>query len=728
MDIPEKFRGLVDEARSEAKRFSDPEAGPLHAALVVASRFSEEFEARFGAGTKNLVRDALISGAGRTTGGETELEELMVAAAGSSGSTSTALLDALVPVIEAVVANNEAMKAASGTDGVPASTSDEDDAPAAGAEAPNVLGSDRSARSSEHPARGNLSAVPDPESGGGPGRRVKIPDGLARYVSIVEPAAVDYRRREVLEAAAGLIRQGAGMPILVGRRGAGRTSIVTALATFLDSDDAPSDLAGWAVVRVDGNVLLRSERAGTIRRIQEHVEGNFVLVLDDLELMCSLTSANPDVEMLAMVRSIAGDPSQPVIAVLESRHQASLEMHDSSLAPLLQMIHVDELGADDVREIVAAEASALSSIHGVTISDAVIDVACSPSKADSLIGHPGLAVSRLELAAARAVVKKAPAVEMVDLDLGGISGGPTRLDVSSLRSRLESKIVGQVAAVEGLVNRLALTQAHLDLYPHRPDGVFLFLGPTGVGKTALARAISEELFGGDSLIRLDMSEYAQEWAIARLIGPQPGYVGYTEPQGWLTTRVREKQRCVVLLDEIEKAHPRVWNTFLQVFDAGRLTDARGNVADFSNTVVVMTSNVGAESFTKSGVGFRTGSNESVVADRVLEQLRDTMSPELINRIDEVAVFRALSEEDIAAVARIEVDRAATRLRDRGFVVRISDQVVEHLARTGYDQRYGARHVQRNIERLLLQSLVEFEPGAWAADIGDSGTITWVPST
>ena len=135
------------------------------------------------------------------------------------------------------------------------------------------------------------------------------------------------------------------------------------LIAFLDSDDAPSDLAGWAVVRVDGNVLLRSERAGTIRRIQEHVEGNFVLVLDDLELMCSLTSANPDVEMLAMVRSIAGDPSQPVIAVLESRHQASLEMHDSSLAPLLQMIHVDELGADDVREIVAAEASALSSIH-----------------------------------------------------------------------------------------------------------------------------------------------------------------------------------------------------------------------------------------------------------------------------------------------------------------------------------------------------------------------------
>jgi MoxR-like ATPase len=514
--------------------------------------------------------------------------------------------------------------------------------------------------------------------------------------------------------------------MLVGRRGTGRTSVITALATFLASPDAPEDLAGWPVLRVDAVALLRGERAGTLRRIQDQIPGDFVLVLDDVELMCSLNLPQPDIDMLALLRSIAGDPTRPVVAVLDSRHQSALEMFDTSLAPQLHYVRLSELEPPVVREIADAESGALCGIHEVDIPAAVVEVACSPVKLDGPVGHPGLAVARLEIAAARAVVRRSTTVEMADLDLDSSTGGPTHIDVGDLRRRLEAKIVGQVAAVERLVDRLALTKARLDLYPHRPDGVFLFLGPTGVGKTALARAISEELFGADTLIRLDMSEYAQEWAIARLIGPQPGYVGYTEPQGWLTTRVREAGQCVVLLDEIEKAHQRVWNTFLQVFDAGRLTDARGNVADFSNVVVIMTSNVGAETFTKAEVGFRTTSDATLQADRVLEQLRETMSPELINRIDEVAVFRALSETDIAAVARIEVDRAAERLRNRGYVIHVPDEVVAALARTGYDKRYGARHVQRNIERLLLQSLVDCNPGEWTAGWsgGESDRVLW----
>jgi ATP-dependent Clp protease ATP-binding subunit ClpA len=723
MSIPSKFEGLADDARSEAKRFDDPEASPLHVAFVVASRFEDRFVKEFGEDAKSKIRSALAAGEGRRAGGEAAMAELLVAAAGSTGDTADALFGALRPLVMETITAADAV-AAQGGGPDPATT---DVSGTGGAERPGErtagerAGYERDAHSHDaHPSRTVLTAVPSPEENtqGPPG--MKIPDGLARFVAVVEPADVGYRDEVVREIVAGLIVNGPGLPMLVGRRGTGRTSVITALATFLASSEAPEDLAGWPVLRVDAIALLRGERAGTLRRIQDQIPGDFVLVLDDVELMCSLNLPQPDVEMLALLRSIAGDSARPVVAVLDSRHQSALEMFDTSLAPQLHYVRLGELDNRSVREIVDGEAAALAAIHTVEIPDAVIEVACSAVRLDGPVGHPGLAVSRLEIAAARAVVRHHPTVEMSDLDLDTATGSPTRIDVDDLRARLESKIVGQVAAVERLVDRLALTKASLDLYPHRPDGVFLFLGPTGVGKTALARAISEELFGADTLIRLDMSEYAQEWAIARLIGPQPGYVGYTEPQGWLTTRVREAGQCVVLLDEIEKAHQRVWNTFLQVFDAGRLTDSRGNVADFSNVVVIMTSNVGAETFTKSEVGFRTNSDATLQADRVLEQLRETMSPELINRIDEVAVFRALSEEDISAVARIEVDRAAVRLRNRGYVIHVPDAVVDSLARTGYDKRYGARHVQRNIERLLLQSLVDCNPGAWTASwVGDS---------
>lgn len=206
-----------------------------------------------------------------------------------------------------------------------------------------------------------------------------------------------------------------------------------------------------------------------------------------------------------------------------------------------------------------------------------------------------------------------------------------------------------------------------------------------------------------------MSEYAHDWAVSRLVGPTPGYVGSTEPETWLTTKVVQMPECVVLLDEIEKAHSVVWNTFLQVFDAGRLTDSRGTTADFSSTVIVMTSNIGAPGATAPPLGFGTAdAGVKLARDRVIRAVKEVMAPELVNRIDELVVFDPLSLEAIEEIAERELARVCHRLAESGWLVRYTDDVVKYLVTTGYDPAYGARHLQRNIERMFLGLIAESE--------------------
>jgi len=266
----------------------------------------------------------------------------------------------------------------------------------------------------------------------------------------------------------------------------------------------------------------------------------------------------------------------------------------------------------------------------------------------------------------------------------------------ALDVELHKRVIGQDEAVTLVAEAIVRARSGLG-DPNRPLGSFLFLGPTGVGKTELARALANVLFDDDrAMIRIDMSEYQEKHTVARLLGAPPGYVGYDEG-GQLTEAVRRRPFSVILFDEIEKAHPDVFNVFLQILDDGRLTDGQGRTIDFKNTIVIMTSNIGSHRILDYR-GDATGADYAVMRATVLDELRSAFRPEFINRIDEIVVFHALSERELTEIVEIQLDRVRARLADRRITLEISDEAKNHLARAGYEPAYGARPLKRAIQR------------------------------
>lgn len=305
-------------------------------------------------------------------------------------------------------------------------------------------------------------------------------------------------------------------------------------------------------------------------------------------------------------------------------------------------------------------------------------------------------------------------------DIANIVSSWTGIPVSSLKQEeterllkleeiLHERVIGQDEAVKAVSRAVRRARAGLK-DPKRPIGSFIFLGPTGVGKTELARALAEALFGDqDALIRLDMSEYMEKHTVSRLIGAPPGYVGYEEA-GQLTEAVRRKPYSVILLDEIEKAHPEVFNILLQVLEDGRLTDAKGRVVDFRNSVLIMTSNVGADLIRKeTTMGFVIESDESSfekMKDRIINELKRTFRPEFLNRIDETIVFHSLKMEHILQIVDLMLEELNNRLQEKGFSVEATDEGKRKLAEEGFDEKFGARPLRRAILRLVEDNLSE----------------------
>jgi ATP-dependent Clp protease ATP-binding subunit ClpB len=265
-----------------------------------------------------------------------------------------------------------------------------------------------------------------------------------------------------------------------------------------------------------------------------------------------------------------------------------------------------------------------------------------------------------------------------------------------MEDRMRHRVIGQDEALEAVANAVRRARAGLQ-DPNRPVGSFIFLGPTGVGKTETARALAEFLFDDErAMVRLDMSEYMEKHAVARMIGAPPGYVGYEEG-GQLTEAVRRRPYSVILFDEIEKAHADVFNVLLQILDDGRLTDSKGRTVDFKNTVLIMTSNLGSREI-------HDDEDEKQVHEAVTQVLRDHFKPEFLNRIDDIVIFHRLSREQIAQIIDVQLERLRAMLHERNVSLVLGDSARELLAREGYDPNFGARPLKRAIQTLIQNPL------------------------
>jgi ATP-dependent Clp protease ATP-binding subunit ClpB len=323
--------------------------------------------------------------------------------------------------------------------------------------------------------------------------------------------------------------------------------------------------------------------------------------------------------------------------------------------------------------------------------------------------------------------------EVTDQDVAEVVAKWTGIPVSRLmegeveklihmEERLHERVIGQDEAIEAVSNALRRSRAGLS-DPNRPIGSFLFLGPTGVGKTELARALAEFMFDSEqAMVRIDMSEYMEKHSVARLIGAPPGYVGYEEG-GQLTEAVRRRPYAVILLDEIEKAHPDVFNTLLQLMDDGRLTDGQGRTVSFTNTVLIMTSNVGSAEIVSESV-------DEKMRERIEEILATTFKPEFLNRIDDVVIFHRLSKQDIVRIVELQVEQLVRRIRERGIEIELSDDARTLLANLGYDPTYGARPLKRVIQKQLIDKLAlrilegEFGEGDTVQVDADDGELSF----
>jgi ATP-dependent Clp protease ATP-binding subunit ClpC len=301
-----------------------------------------------------------------------------------------------------------------------------------------------------------------------------------------------------------------------------------------------------------------------------------------------------------------------------------------------------------------------------------------------------------------------------------------------MEERLRERVVGQDEAIAVVADAIRRARAGLK-DPRRPIGSFLFLGPTGVGKTELAKALAEYLFGDeDALVRLDMSEYREYHTVSRLFGAPPGYVGYEEG-GQLTEAVRRRPYRVILFDEIEKAHPDVWNALLQILDDGRLTDGQGHTVDFRNTIIIMTSNVGTEHLRRSGtMGFLPATSERERMEerqRIERALRETFRPEFLNRIDEIVIFNRLTMEHVMQIVDIQMRQIQARLAEHGLQVILTEAARRWLAEEGYDPSFGARPLKRVLQKQVESPLAvrllrgEFRAGdVIVVDVGEQGLI------
>ena len=567
-------------------------------------------------------------------------------------------------------------------------------------------------------------------------RKVKTPtlDQFARDLTkLAREKALDKvigRENEVMRVVQILSRRKKNNPILLGEPGVGKTAIVEGLAEKIVATDVPDILLKKRVLTLDlSSVVAGTKYRGDFeKRIKSILNAasknpDIILFIDEFHTIVGAGGGQGSLDAANMLKPALARGEIQCIGATTLDEFTKIVEKNGALDRRFQKITVEPTDVPQTLAILKNLRSSYESYHNVKYDDAALEACVRltdrylpdqflPDKAIDAMDEAGSLV-RIKAGAKKGVVN----AEDIATVVSRITGIPVNKVAESegmrlfhMRERLKDRIIGQDEAIDTIVSAIQRSRAGLK-DPDRPIGSFLFFGPTGVGKTELAKCLAEYLFDSkDNMVRIDMSEYMEKFSVSRLIGAPPGYVGYEEG-GQLSEKVRRKPYCVVLLDEIEKAHPDIFNILLQVMDDGRLTDSEGRTVSFKNTIIIMTSNVGSRDIQEygRGIGFSTaGRKVETNRQMVLEKaVRKVFPPEFMNRVDEKIFFHELGKEDMTRIVDIELRDLKKRSAEAGYPITVPASVKNFVAEAGFDPAYGARPLKRAIVKYIEAPVSEF---------------------
>ena len=536
------------------------------------------------------------------------------------------------------------------------------------------------------------------------------------------------RGDEIRRTAQILSRRSKNNPVLIGEPGVGKTAVAEGLALRVARGDAPESLRRKRIVSLDVPAMLagtkyRGDFEERVKSVLKDVKraGDVILFIDELHTIIGAGSAEGSIDAANILKPALGRGEVQIIgATTPEEYRRHIEK-DAALERRFQPVNVSEPGREQTLSMLRSLRPGLEKHHGVQIREEALEAAYALSRRyihDRFL--PDKAIDLLDEAAAGLRLEEgrrgltvgpdqvAQVVSLWRIPVTGLSEDESAA-LRDLEEKLRRRIIGQDEAVSAVARAIRRSRVGLR-DPRRPVGSFLFLGPSGVGKTELCRALAAAVYRDESaIVRIDMSEYMEKHAVSRLIGSPPGYVGY-EDGGQLTEKVRRRSWCVVLFDEIEKAHEDVWGILLQILDDGRLTDSTGRPVDFSNTVIVMTSNVGAKAILacRPPLGFGTGpaGSEEEMRRQVMEELRGTFRPEFLNRVDETIVFHRLEEESLLRITENLLAELRQRFEGLGIRLELPEETKRALTQRAAGEHAGARPLRRLLQRELEDRAAE----------------------
>ena len=522
-------------------------------------------------------------------------------------------------------------------------------------------------------------------------------------------------------------------PMLIGEPGVGKSAIVEGIAQRIAGGSISPVLAKKKLISLDiasvvAGTKYRGDFEKRLKAIIKEASTNpdIILFIDEFHTIVGAGGAQGSLDAANMLKPALARGELQCIGATTMDEFAKIVEKDGALDRRFQKIVVEPTDIKQSISILNNIKANYEEFHSVTYNEEAIE-ACArltdryvtdkflPDKAIDAMDEAGSMV-RLSLTKDKKTGNVVDAEDIATV-VSKMTGIPVNKVAESegnrimkMKERLQGRIIGQDEAIDKVVRAIQRNRAGLK-DPNRPIGTFLFFGPTGVGKTQLAKCLAEYLFDSEeNMVRIDMSEYMEKFTVSRLIGAPPGYVGYEEG-GQLSERVRRKPYCVVLLDEIEKAHPDIFNILLQVLDDGHLTDSNGRTVNFKNTIVIMTSNVGSRELDEygTGVGFATaGKNVAQNRQGVLEKaIKKSFPPEFINRVDEQIFFNSLTKEDIEKIIDIELRELRERAEESGYKLTITPSAKKFIAEAGYDPAFGARPLKRAVMRYVEDPVSEF---------------------